>query len=36
MDQNMPILDGCSATSQIRELIYEQGLIQPIIIGTSG
>ena len=36
MDQNMPVLDGCSAALEIRELIYQQGLVQPIIIGVSG
>lgn len=36
MDLNMPVLDGCSASSQIRELIYQKGLIQPLIIGNSG
>ena len=32
----MPILDGCSAATQIREFIYQKGLVQPIIIGVSG
>ena len=32
----MPILDGCSAANQIREFIYQKGLVQPIIIGVSG
>ena len=25
MDQNMPILDGCSTALEIREFIYQQG-----------
>ena len=36
MDQNMPVLDGCSAALEIREFIYKKGLAQPIIIGVSG
>ena len=32
----MPILDGCSAATQIREFVYKKGLVQPIIIGVSG
>ena len=27
MDQNMPILDGCSATTEIREYIYNKDLV---------
>ena len=36
MDQNMPILDGCDATHQIRTFLESQGLPQPMIIGVTG
>ena len=32
----MPVLDGCSATEQIREYLYQSNLPQPIIVGVSG
>lgn len=36
MDYNMPIMDGCEATALIRDYLHKKGLIQPLIIGTSG
>ena len=27
MDYNMPVLDGCEATSQIRDFLYKKGLV---------
>lgn len=36
MDQNMPIMGGCEATTKIREYLYNKGLSQPIIIGVTG
>ena len=35
MDYNMPILDGCEATAQIRDFLFRKGLEQPLIIGIS-
>ena len=32
----MPVLNGCSATKQIREFLYQTDNIQPLIIGVSG
>ena len=36
MDQNMPVMDGCTATSLIRQYLYEQEIDQPIICGVTG
>jgi CheY-like chemotaxis protein len=36
MDQNMPILDGCDSTLQIRDFLESVGLPQPLIIGVTG
>ena len=36
MDQNMPVLNGCSATKSIREYLYHSLNPQPIIVGVSG
>lgn len=32
----MPILDGYEATQKIREIFYENGLPQPIILAVTG
>ena len=36
MDYQMPIMDGNQATTKIREHLYNQNMIQPIIIGCTG
>ena len=36
MDQNMPVMDGATATRTIREFLYEHELDQPIICGVTG
>ena len=36
MDQNMPVLNGCMASKQIREYLYSQDRLQPIIVGVTG
>ena len=36
MDQNMPVMDGCTAAMTIRELLFEKGIDQPIICGVTG
>ena len=36
MDQNMPVMDGSTATRAIREFLYQEGLDQPIICGLTG
>ena len=32
----MPVLNGISATKDIREFLYQNNQIQPIIIGVTG
>ena len=36
MDCNMPIMDGYSATKEIREFLHSKGLPQPVIIAVTG
>ena len=36
MDLNMPVMDGATATRNIREFLYENDLDQPIICGVTG
>ena len=36
MDFNMPIMDGCEASAQIRGYLHKNRLVQPLIIGSSG
>ena len=36
MDCNMPIMDGYQATSKIRTIIHNSGLLQPLIIAVTG
>ena len=36
MDQNMPVMDGATATRNIREFLYQHELAQPIICGVTG
>ena len=36
MDFNMPIMDGSEATKQIRDFLYENKIVQPLIIGVTG
>ena len=36
IDLNMPGMNGCEATSKIRNLLYNLDLEQPLIIGNSG
>ena len=33
MDYQMPIMDGNEATTMIREYLYNQDILQPIISG---
>ena len=32
----MPIMDGYEATDKIREFLYLQGIIQPLIVAVTG
>lgn len=36
MDSNMPFMDGCTATQEIRNLIHRHSLCQPIISAVTG
>lgn len=36
MDSNMPFMDGCTATQEIRSLIHRYNLCQPIISAVTG
>ena len=36
MDINMPVLDGCRATTKIREYLNDLQIDQPIICGVTG
>ncbi len=36
MDCNMPIMDGYTASTKIREYLYENGVDQPLIIAVTG
>ena len=36
MDNNMPFMDGCTATQEIRKLVYQYDLPQPIISAVTG
>lgn len=32
----MPVMDGCTATKEIRQFLYDMGHDQPIIVGATG
>ena len=32
----MPIMDGYEATDKIREFLYIQGIVQPLIVAVTG
>lgn len=36
MDCNMPIMDGCEATSRIRLYLQELSIRQPMIVAVTG
>ena len=36
MDCNMPVMDGCTATQQLRDYLYLKKIPQPIITAVTG